>query len=515
MYVGVSSYDYSVAFCKFWTFCVSPIDSRRFHESLQGSSLIREDVGAFCEKNIKRQEHVPWNLVFKPKLLAKAIKQHHMCEDSFFVCVLIQFVALIYLLYKTAFHPIMTGDNQRLARYYEDKYLFPRMFQSYSNAHNFYNMAFSVCLYYFLIRLLSLIRLIKYSLINLDGYKQVTTAQMNFSYAAIGDYHAPGWWNFFKYAYKHHRQTKNYSLKSHTQLNKITCRHIDSQQLYNTNLIYQVNILDFNECYKGFDRLFGPQWRPKKYTNWHLNQPVQSADPVEWAVMAAIFTVAFNLAIYFVIISIVAALVFEVINEHDDISPILQRPWHHFCLWLSKPTRLIRFIDIVVFIFVQLPNQIDATFIYFDCGILFSRVKKLTKCFQEDLVLCLDDYKQRVHVGKHTHANHFGYSGDQNPNRHYSRLNDHLRLLVKLARFLRLEFLDLKKYHSDYINLMMMLTGFCIGSAFSLISTTSSLGGLFCLIIGALSLICPMIALICYAILLDTAVCLIFFSNSN
>lgn len=519
------------------SFCVSPIDSRRFNRELRYKIQDKNErlSHTHIEHKIderRKYDHIPWGLMLQPRKLANAIKRYHMCDNTFFIYLFGHLLLLFYMLIKCILHAMITGSDDQLADYIERTYYFPRLFESYDNTHMFYNVTISVCFSSLLIRLASLHRLIKYSLINVNTYKRFNIVQNNLAYLMFPNWNLTDWLKIYRYALRHEfqRRTDPYVHYKHTRFDEHVAERISN--FNHAGLIYHTNIISFNDCYEKFEHFYDPKQRNTRYRYWHYSTPVHLFDPFEWALntigyltfssTAFLLVTSVNICIYYY------ELLCIVPKEHYDPLDVLSMA-SYVSTYLNQPSRLIRLADLIFFAIIQLLTQIDATMYLWDTGIMFSRTRKLICCFESDLRLCLrtnvylnnrtERYQFRPHQFKSNYSYQLmpsigqispiyenGYQQSAIYKKNILELNERLRYMCKLARLLRDEFLDVKSWHSNYVNILIVSNGFCLAYCVSLLTQIETLSSLFCIFVCAISSTAPLCLSIIYSLSMDWAV---------
>lgn len=523
---------------RMYSFCCSPIDRERFKliqqenndEDLSSNYNVVEEIVA----TYKQQNQVAWQILLSPVQLSRAIKQYHMCDNKFFIHVGIQFVLLVYLLSKSLFHIIYTGSDQTLATYYENQYYFPRLFESYPEPQLFYSLTLSICLYSFSIRIFSTYKLIKSSLINLNGYKELDVGQINLSYLTFPNWCLKDWFTVIKSSFNYCKKCRQdpIAFKNYIKLNKLMAEKVS--KLSNHNLMYDSNVIDFDECYKDFEHLYDANKRDEKFRNWHYSLPIHRVDPFVWAILTFNIVIITWFSIFLIVLVCICLLYLELLsvagNEINYGFSDLVRVFSNLPIYLIEPKYLIRLFDIYAYVLIQLPNQFDAMPFYFNSSFMYSRTRKLVDCLQSDLDFCrqgirnlrakfdsqeqneLSDLNQQFNLWQASCCNfRFNLAPDGTKTNPWDvngikELNDRLWLMAKLTRRLRIEFLSVKKCHSGYLNLVVVSSGFCIAYCVSLILRAKSYSQLFCLSVNTIGSLMPLVTIVFFSILMDNAV---------
>ena len=87
-------------------------------------------------------------------------------------------------------------------------------------------------------------------------------------------------------------------------------------------------------------------------------------------------------------------------------------------------------------------------------------------------------------------------------------INERLGRYIKMARVLQKEFVDLKHSHTIFVNVLILINGFCIAKCLSLILTDAPIATQLAISINCVALIVPIVAVIALSIQLDSLVSL-------
>lgn len=382
----------------------------------------------------RKDRHDSWPMyLVRPRQLFAAIRLYHCVGNRFFVLVAIQFATIFYLLFKALFHKLFTGTDEQAAQYYADRY-FPRAHHSYPRAHDLDSFLVRAYTYLLVFRLFRLYVLVKNSIINRDGYVELNASQMNFSSASIIEIPLHKWKRFMDIALHHHtayHESLNIR-KKHLKFEDNIEELMDEKDQF--EFMYFHNPISFDNCYQTYfdtSRIYKGSWAK----GWYVSLPVCRIDPCEIGVLIPLGVVGCLLALIIVAILVTLATIHElcaIASETEQGGCLAQVPRLLFDI-----SRFVRLFDIVSGVMVQLPQQVEAAILYFDCCSLISRARKVTEALQEDLNSCRHpDQAAFVQFKK--------------------RLNRRVHLHVRLTRVIYHEFCDIRKTHTVLLNILLV-----------------------------------------------------------
>ena len=530
-------FHWTIILSRLFSFVVSPIDADRFREGFTIKSRQRE---SFMEEDITKQleqlePKIDWSKCLRWRDLRRAIKRYHMVGDEFLFWLAIQALALAYMVFKVSLYSLYVRSDLELANYLDEFYCFPQLFASYTNGRELSSHCLAIILYSCLNRLIAIYKLVKNALINFDYQRDFTTSQINFCHLTPYNWTPSQWFKLLKRCFTHRLDCKSNKrlLELHLKKDsKLLEKFIESSS---RDIIYRTNLIDFTACYEEINFLPTPGAIDKSFRGWHLVLPMQRVDPFEFGLMASTYILFLVGLITIIVFVLSAATILElnqtVVPEHSHASLLEILPY--IPQYLAEPKRLIRLLDAWLFVFIQIPNQLDSGTFYWNAGITLSRARKVTECFKLDLEKISH---RRETIDKETRCDgresSSGRLTDANLVISNSRIKRDHRLApicpahvihklsteelqtnasilqnIKLTQLVGAEFNDIKRVHSLYLNIMMIGGGCCL--AFSISTLQYSIGSvlqfatIFTSILGA-SL--PVIAVFIHSIFVDRQV---------
>lgn len=502
------------------SYSFSPLIKSTVESELKAESKSPDEI-FLSELERYKVEGSFWQYLTRPIELLNLIKRYHDIGNLFFVVAFAQIMSLAYLGFKSIFHAMVIGQDKQKANHYASSW-FPRILESYPNPENFYALLIIICTYYFLLRLLCLRRLVLGSIINKQGYRRLTITQTNLPCA--GAYNLPGkaWIDLIKLTLTHRRLCNNNQgiKEKHLAFDK-SCKD-KLMRCSKKELIYYTNVIDFNSCFGEFMEEMAHDHRSKWAANWHIAQPSCYLDPHELGILILLQISGLSLLFGLISVLIILHLFYEVSRLTPDpdeatYADILKT----IPCFMTNLNAIIKFSDVTLNMLVQIPNHIEAAIIYLDMVILISRTRKVSDALKADLDLCETRAYSCSNINKKSQLvpEYRSYtSTESNPNqdslrnnhtRHGSghmsiserkTLNESIELHVILAQMVNLEFIDLKRSHTLYLNLLFVGCGFCISVCISLIFVVKSNLVIYILISLVISCSVPLIGAVLFCV---------------
>lgn len=414
---------------------------------------------------IERTSENWFKFLIHPGKVARYIKQYHCVGNSFFVLIAVQFLTIFYLGSKALFHSIMTGTDVKLAQYYADSY-FPRIHQSYPDAYDLDTFVVKICLYIFVFRMLRLYNLVRNSIINRDGYKQISIAQLNFAVGSAFQIPLSKWKTLLNIIYSHKRSCSDDLTvrRMHTGFRDDLGHIIDENHLF--EFLYFSNPIDFDNCYAALEMDFRKMPKVKWASDWYISFPYMRMDPVEFSWLVTAGSVGLPLSLVILTTLTMFATNHElctIASDRNEVSCLAQLP-----ILLCDMSRFARLFDVLALTFIQLPQQVEAGLLYWDCCIMISRARKVREALQEDLDFCTA--VSRMNYMSPSPRRPFRISAKDK-----LELNRAIHLHIRLTRYIYHEFHDLRTAHAVFLNILLVGGGLLIAVSASELLTSDSI----------------------------------------
>lgn len=431
-----------------------------------------------------------WPYLLHPRELFGYVKRYHGSGSNFVWFGAIETILLTYLWTKTTFHQIYTGSDQKTADYYAERY-FPRIFESYPYQHQLYGLLNVSSLNTLLIRFFISVKIIKRSIANRNGYKDIEISQLNGVFLASLKWPLRDWIkicfvSFYHYKVCKHGHTNRMSdarwrleRQAHLHAHPYSAETISQASSF--EFICRENPIDFSKCYEfyGFDM-------NNRLPKWHYPGTNCRMDIVELSFIVWLTIIGTPL----IIISILTLMI---INLYIELAVLSANKFNSSLMdcieqvpnLITSPKHLLRLFDAYILLAVQLPHHIEAATTYLDLGTLISRVRKLIGRLEEDLEMC-KHYALLYHLKRENKDSHNLSSGspevdyftnfrsEDGHKRHnpyvYGNISPHQRRQLNrsieqsilMSETINNEFVALKKTITFYLDLLLIGGGFCI-----------------------------------------------------
>lgn len=494
----------------------------------------------------------------RPLEMIRLIKRYHLVGNGFIVYFIVQFVVLIYLSSKAIFHQIFTIRNQQSAQYYAIHY-FPRLFESYSDIKYMYGVATVTCLYCLVVRLLMAYKLIRKSIINRNGYKEIDLTQLNLVFLTTLCWKLEDWFRILNIGRKHgkliarcrhHEHTYDHN---HGDLGRERQAHLDlGKQVSHLKPSTEIgahgleNSIDFSECFKmyGFD--MNKESRMIR-ESWYIPESNCRADLWELAWLVYVVFLGVPSLWGSVICLMILTSLYELTKLTANPAGVFDRECLGQIMNLIKnPNHLIRLIDIQLLILCQIPHHVDAAMTYTNLVIFVSRIRKVVERFQNDLDFCTnralsyhlahqedpsancgktDSLRYNVTDCTNDQSGHITDDGDliqyimfiTSPGRsdlnqrsfpnittaEKAALNRNLRSNVNLIKSIDLEFKWLRESLTAYFDVLLIGCGFYFSVLFSAILVSESPWTKILMVAAAVSVSYPLAMIVVFAVLIE------------
>lgn len=463
-------------------------DNRTFQNDLQGRSF-GQSLGSCIQCSYQHsaaangQDLVPWcSYLLRPKELIHLMKRYHVAGDMCIISIFSHLLITIYLWIKAVFHAIYTKTDKETAEFFASHY-FPRLFESYPKQYELYGTIGAQCSYILILRLYVITRLIKRSIINRNGYREVEMSQLNGVFIESLRWPLKDWFRICLLGFRHYNRCK---LEPHALDNKVTRKRgvcsIDTgskekeAHLYSkswdwnriigsaqTCFLCEANPIDFSPCYR---------YNGLKLDNGHrtrLHYPDDNCRldiwELSWLVILTLYAVPVILS-YLTIagfMSLMAEL--AVLSPNKFRSTILE------CLQqipnlFTNANHLMRLIDSYLFFWMLSHHIFEQAPIHVDICALLSRIRKLSERFQADLLMDVSITTRIQASGDITN--------DRGSRAERKFLNESLKTSIFLAKTVNDEFKMLKKSTTNFLNLLTLGGGLCLAATGSIIFVAES-----------------------------------------
>lgn len=504
------------------SFCFSPLNARLVESSRRRVTLSSPQpasnvISYPVDFQVQDYATEDWKgLLLRPLELARLVKKYHCAGNFFLLSMVLQLVVIAYGTFKAIFYQFYVGGDEELIGKLRDS--FPRLFESYPNPPDLYSTMTVSCSYCFLLRLMTVINLIKMSVINSKRYNEISMTQLNVTFFRDLSLPLKDWLDILVRGGQHKdicsrtTRRRGLELEAHLSYGPNMAKQLRTQ--HKSELMYYNNMIDFSECYKYFGYDIKRSRRARKAEDvdgWFIPESNCRMDICECSqlVFTTLFLIPFFLVL--VIVIMVEVIVLELSLLTKDPNETYVESLTRLPSLLTDPGRLMRVFDIYGVFAIQLPHQWSVTAVFMDLLALNSRIKKVTESLQEICVYCADkaheydimfsdvtsdaeagarqdnDLFQEGFMEKHRFSyvpilagsvdygrfksmrmkHYMQDKSSQGPpatnmsNTERSNLNYRIETLLGLVRLLDIEFNQLKRSSSAFINILFTGGGFC------------------------------------------------------
>lgn len=434
------------------------------------------------QNKVRRSQEEHWiRYLTRPLQCAQLIKTYHSVGNLFFVSVFFQLGLLTHLCIKCVFHQLYTQDDNELADYLASNY-YPRLYHSYEKPHELYGSLTAICTFHLILRLRSFLKLVRNSVVNQNGYKEIETSQLDyFFYTLILPINE--WIRVVKEGLRHSSICRTVLIDDEkSRKERIIHLRAGLESLDSLGRLKRqtqrlcLNPISFVECFRhlGFDT----DERRHLGDNIYLLESDCRADVWEFAWFVFFHSVGgliLCLAIVYVIsLSTLKELVHLTSNQNEAtlMDCLLQVP-----NLIGDPINLIRLIDVQFLLIVQLPYQFEANTVYFGLSCIISRTRRLVEIFEHEFNFCKAKYEAQIrsellsapknNLQQEIRPSlnrrlYYAHARDYELNMSISeriQLNQRLEQSLRLSKVLKIEFIVMKNSLTSYLNILMIGSG--------------------------------------------------------
>lgn len=365
-------------------------------------SIFHDDPGSLDHRHARSTVgSKPWyEYLQRPKELIRLIKRYHVVGNWCIVSIIIHLNIAVYLWIKAILHPIYTGNDPKRAEFFASHY-FPRLFESYPNQYKLYTIIGTQCSYILILRLYVIGRLIKRSIMNADGYKEVEMSQLNGVFIESFRWPLKEWFRICMLGLKHYRRCTGEhgdisNEGSHLLMNSPDHARTDLAEeeahLYNrswsldhmigssgTYFLCKTNPIDFTRCYQCYNLKLNNDRRSALY------YPAANCRMDLWELSWLVILVIYGapVTISFMTMAAISNLLAElaVLSPNRFDSTLLDWLRQVPNLW-TNANHLLRLIDSNLFFWMLSHHIFEQAVIHVDICALLSRIRKVNERFQ-------------------------------------------------------------------------------------------------------------------------------------
>lgn len=520
----INLYEFQIFLMRFVSSCFSPLNRELVEATRQRNRLINPLLiprsrniyyrSTDVECSEPQDDEIWLSYLMRPFELIRMIKRYHRVGNWFFVIIIYEFSLMCFILFKIIFHKFYTGNDQEKI----DKLIdyFPRLCESYPNPADFYAILTVQCLLCLLLRVVAVIKLIKMAIINKDEYKYIGPTQMTGSFLKLMKISLRDWFRMIGVGYKHSfvclERTEGFERLqeryAHLHLRSDLGERLSS--LDKKEIFYFKNMINFSECYKYLNYNIDTT---NTSVDWFMPESNVRIDIWELCHLTFMTLIGIPFLTILVLINVTAILVFELSQSTDK--PFEASVWDSLAQApkvVSNFGRVVRIIDLLSILLIQVPHQSDIIGFFIDLLSLNSRIRKITESLKEVCKLssngCGDTHcvyqcptcscvstetqSRRSFVCKSDKDANVGVANYEDPqmvaiqNNLFKKchpspqqsfkddLNQLIETHLELIGILSKEFSMMKRSHTTYMNILITGSGFCVALGLSTLYVASS-----------------------------------------
>lgn len=476
---------------------VSPISRARFKSERRERVLqilkASEELGPTSSMRSEVHEGYNswWPKLMQPHLLIKLIKRQHMVGNLYIVYLFGHLLVLFHLNIKSFVHTFYTGSNVEKIEQFNNG-LYPHLAGVFPEPYLFNNLFLVAGLVALSIRLLKTYHLLDASISNENFYKKLTITQINISSFLGCELSPKDWFRFYMQSIRQpeisaeHRETN----KAPSKLNPIIEQQLPN--LSQNDLLFYVNPIDFQDYYskKNLHRKISD-----RFSDWYCAPPTLRVSSRALRDISLLVT--------FMICAILTV----------PSTSLIGLSYLEFTAKLN----VLRLIELFIFIVLQIPIYLDTLLLQVDLLVLISRIKKLRSDLEDDLDQCQSKsirsggYRRPSIRDEYLYSQHHKsfslLTGDRRvsllervapsigaPNDPF-KLNYHQRYFINRQIFTRirllgliyLEFNNLKRAHSAFLNIIILGNSLYLSYSISLLNVITTYGELVIVLMAIIS----------------------------
>lgn len=493
------------------SFSISPIDTKRLITEYN-ERLISRQAGVNLpedQPNGAASRHWWWQFLHPIDLLIN-IEHYHLVDWRFIIIFSVHLMILLHLTIKNAIHSIYTGNDKELNDYFDSIY-YPRVSNVLLEPHLFNNLTFVICAYCLCVRLLCALRLIRRSSINANKYTEISVTQLNFSMLTLANFTMAEWQRFWNHCSEHEKSIKTNKLarKAHLRFNETLQKRLNDHKQTQFDLIFHSNMFDYDECFEGIRDLIKLERRKVCYRSWYIAPPYMRVN-LRLAKLGVILMIWGHSLLFFGSLLAIWGMFYlelRTSTNYQTASTVFEKVYA-WAVHMSCPLHLLRVVEMNLLIILQTPHHFDAFMLVYDFAILITKANKVIGAVEEDLKLNSfhreqlssdnDDYLQSnylLNVGFNESSNRptTRKLGNTQLNTIRFKVNERLRRHIHLISLLYSEFLDLRRVHTIFINIIIVGNGIALSYTLSLFMAIKELSGLAVLTATLVSCLVPVI----------------------
>lgn len=457
-----------------------PINRKRFRREFKRRYLVKKEkidskdsLAHSCPgKGTTRlsysgESQLSW-VISHPIEAHRLVKDYLMISDYNIILQLLTVIILCHLLVKSIIHLSVTENDKVLIEYFDSIY-YPHLAGLSLQPHMLNYLLLGHFIFFLLGKFIRFRSVIKYSLSNANEYRKLRIAQINSAYLSTFYLTLNEWCSLVKYINKHENcfySNREINLK-HLKFNNLVQKYLPS--LTNRDAVFYVNLIDFDECYKD-SSLPNYNIRTKYFNKWHVAFPIEriSLDALQEIILVASIGSCF---IAFGFCTSLFGIIYLLLRSEfpENYSPSIWELLSVIPSCLLSLLHWIRAFESTLVVLCQVLNIYDVVVAYVDYHTITSRTTKMIKVFENHLEIIQhqatsiitqksESELQQIDINCPTDLGLYLYTSHGS----HSEFNEQIRHDITLVRFIYQEFLNAKRFHTDFFNLFVLGETLCI-----------------------------------------------------
>lgn len=474
-----------------------------------------------------------WSKLAHPIELAGLIKRYHLVSSWFFLIFFAHFSILLHFTLKSFIHSFYTRRDQEKIKYFNTIY-YPHLAGALPEPYLFNNLFFAMSIYYLSMRLLSAYHLIRNSVINSNGYKEIHISQINFVLCCLCELNLEEWIKLFWHTWNHDKEVKSDRKlwEAHLGFEENVQKQLD--KLCRRDLMFHLNMVDFEECYKDLPGLWDIKRRKKRYQSWHCPPPWMRVSTYILKLGIIVTATGIVGASIAYLMMLFGMLYLELRNafpadQETKVGEVMSVWRSH----LAQPLHSLRLFEMFLLSILQLPQQYDCVLSVLDNSILTARTNKIHQVMLHDLELCNNwqlfkggecgtcfrvvDYPRswsidlvgnnlvRKQIRERSNLESLCSYKKHNIKNEIEQLNLKIRSHIRLVSLLYSEFMNIRRSHSGFFNLVIIGNGIVMTYIMSLFFTVHGAAQLIILCSCFLACFVPIMSSLIFCAFIEKA----------
>lgn len=501
------------------TWYSAPINHERFKQEFKSRYWLgnqRRSIGNIQPTN-PSEGRLFW-AILHPIKVCKLIKNYQMISNFNITLQILYVLVLIHLFIKSIIQAMIIGSDKERIKYFDSMY-YPNVFGFASRPHLFNHLFLGYSVFYLVVKLIRIRNIIDLSLENAYEYTSLKVAQINLTYLASFNLTPKEWIGLLKYMTEHEKIHLNEVVKMNHEGSNNLVRQI-LPHLTDKDAIFYVNPIDFEKCYAD-SILSNYNQRITRFKSWHFALPIDRMSVSSLGETLFISMLGASLVVIGYVLIVIGIIYLELRQEFQaDYSASLKELIYVIPFHWSKFLHLIRSFELIISMSSQVFVNYDLICACLDIHINAQRAQKMVLIFKNHIRFARNQAKINIQnlklKGKPHKSQSFilkekrkklksNLSFHQGHNV-YSGYNAKVRNDVASTRLLYYEFLNSRKYHTEYFNMYVLGAGMCIAYIIGVLISQPLSTESYMLMVALMSGVGPIVTILLYCARMERTV---------